>query len=46
MNAFDESGNGVQPPLKRPRRRRYSGTHPKNYQQKYKEHNITARLVL
>ena len=42
MNAFDESGNGGQPPLKRPRRRRYSGTHPKNYQQKYKEHNITA----
>jgi 16S rRNA (cytosine1402-N4)-methyltransferase len=42
MNAFDESGNGDKPPLKRPRRRRYSGTHPKNYQQKYKEHNITA----
>ncbi|OHB59370.1 MAG: 16S rRNA (cytosine(1402)-N(4))-methyltransferase, partial [Planctomycetes bacterium RBG_13_46_10] len=42
MNVFDESGNGAQPPLKRPRRRRYSGTHPKNYQQKYKEHNIAA----
>jgi 16S rRNA (cytosine1402-N4)-methyltransferase len=42
MNAFDESGNGAEPPLKRPRRRRYSGTHPKNYQQKYKEHNISA----
>ncbi|PKL41929.1 MAG: 16S rRNA (cytosine(1402)-N(4))-methyltransferase [Planctomycetes bacterium HGW-Planctomycetes-1] len=24
------------------RRPRYSGTHPKNYRQKYKEHNITA----
>jgi len=42
MNVFDESGNGGQPPLKRPRRHRYSGTHPKNYQQKYKEHNIAA----
>ena len=42
MNAFDESGNGTQPPLKRPRRRRYSGTHPKRYQQKYKELNIAA----
>jgi 16S rRNA (cytosine1402-N4)-methyltransferase len=42
MNAFDESGNGGQPPLKRPRRLRYSGTHPKSYQQKYKEHNISA----
>jgi len=42
MNAFDQSGNGAQPPLKHPRRRRYSGTHPKNYKQKYKEHNIAA----
>ena len=42
MNAFDGTGNGGQQPMKRPRRRRYSGTHPKNYQQKYKEHNITA----
>ena len=42
MNAFDQSGNGAQPPLKRPRRRRYSGTHPKSYLQKYKEHNIAA----
>ena len=42
MNAFDESDNGGQPPLKRPRRRRYSGTHPKSYLQKYKEHNIAA----
>jgi 16S rRNA (cytosine1402-N4)-methyltransferase len=42
MNAFDGTGNGGQPPLKRPRRRRYSGTHPKSFQQKYKEHNITG----
>jgi len=42
MNGFDESGNGAQPPLKRPRRRRYSGTNPKSYLQKYKEHNIAA----
>ncbi len=40
MNASDQSDNGAQPPPKRPRRRRYSGTHPKNYLQKYKEHNI------
>ena len=42
MNAFDGTGNGGQPPLKRPRRRRYSGTHPKSFLQKYKEHNISA----
>ncbi len=42
MSAFDQSDNGSEPPLKRPRRRRYSGTHPKSYEQKYKEHNIAA----
>jgi 16S rRNA (cytosine1402-N4)-methyltransferase len=42
MNAFVQSGNGDSPPLKRQRRRRYSGTHPKSFQQKYKEHNLTA----
>jgi 16S rRNA (cytosine1402-N4)-methyltransferase len=42
MNVFDQSGNGAGPPQKHPRRRRYSGTHPKSYQQKYKEHNIAA----
>jgi 16S rRNA (cytosine1402-N4)-methyltransferase len=42
MKAFDESGNGGEPPLKRPRRRRYGGTHPKNFKEKYKEHNISA----
>lgn len=42
MNAFDNSDNDAQPPQKRPRRPRYSGTHPKSYHQKYKEHNIEA----
>jgi len=42
MNAIDETGNDGQPPAKHPRRRRYSGTHPKNFEQKYKEHNISA----
>jgi 16S rRNA (cytosine1402-N4)-methyltransferase len=42
MNASDQSGNGDLPPPKRPRRRRYGGTHPKSYLQKYKEHNIAA----
>jgi 16S rRNA (cytosine1402-N4)-methyltransferase len=42
MNAFDGTGNGEQSPLKHPRRRRYSGTHPKSFREKYKEHNITA----
>ncbi|MGA2172482.1 MAG: 16S rRNA (cytosine(1402)-N(4))-methyltransferase RsmH [Sedimentisphaerales bacterium] len=42
MSAFDQSGNGEQSPSRHQRRRRYSGTHPRNYHQKYKEHNITA----
>ncbi|MDD5326985.1 MAG: 16S rRNA (cytosine(1402)-N(4))-methyltransferase RsmH [Phycisphaerae bacterium] len=42
MNDFDGTGNDGQPPVKRPRRPRYSGTHPKSFQQKYKEHNISA----
>ena len=42
MSEFDRSGNGDQPPRKRPRRPRYSGTHPKSYAQKYKEHNLAA----
>ena len=42
MNAFDQPGDDTQPPLRRPRRPRYSGTHPKSYQEKYKEHNIEA----
>ena len=42
MNASDQSDYGDGPSPKRPRRPRYSGTHPKSYQQKYKEHNIEA----
>jgi 16S rRNA (cytosine1402-N4)-methyltransferase len=42
MKVIDGNGNGGQPPVKRPRRRRYSGTHPKSFREKYKEHNITA----
>jgi 16S rRNA (cytosine1402-N4)-methyltransferase len=42
MNAFDSSGNGAEPPQKRARRTRYKGTHPKNFEQKYKEHNLQA----
>jgi len=42
MNASDQSGNGEQPSPRPPRRRRYSGTHPKSFQQKYKEHNLAA----
>ncbi|MFH1371187.1 MAG: 16S rRNA (cytosine(1402)-N(4))-methyltransferase RsmH [Planctomycetota bacterium] len=40
MNASDQSDNGAQPAFKR--RPRYSGTHPKSFEQKYKEHNIEA----
>jgi 16S rRNA (cytosine1402-N4)-methyltransferase len=40
MNEFTD--NDPQPPSKRQRRPRYSGTHPKSYRQKYKEHNIEA----
>lgn len=42
MKVFDQSGNDAPPPRNRPRRPRYSGTHPKRYRQKYKEHNIGA----
>ncbi len=42
MNASDKSANGDKPAFKRPRRPRYTGTHPKSYRQKYKEHNISA----
>jgi len=42
MNTLDQFGNDAQPPLKRQRRPRYNGTHPKSYLQKYKEHNIAA----
>ncbi len=42
MNVSDQSGSGAEPPIKRRRRPRYSGTYPKSYLQKYKEHNIAA----
>jgi 16S rRNA (cytosine1402-N4)-methyltransferase len=42
MNAFEQQGNGEQQPAKHQRRRRYSGTHPKSFHQKYKEHNLSA----
>ncbi len=42
MNSSDQSDNNSQPKPKRPRRPRYSGTHPKSYEQKYKEHNLDA----
>lgn len=42
MNVSDASDKDAQPSSKPPRRVRYSGTHPKSYQQKYKEHNIEA----
>ncbi|MCX5634156.1 MAG: 16S rRNA (cytosine(1402)-N(4))-methyltransferase [Phycisphaerae bacterium] len=42
MNTFDQPGNNDQPPPVHRRRPRYSGTHPKSFQQKYKEHNIAA----
>ena len=46
MNALDQSDNSNQPSPNRRRRARYSGTHPKSYKQKYKEHNIAAHPEL
>jgi 16S rRNA (cytosine1402-N4)-methyltransferase len=41
MNEFEQSNNNE--PTPKPRRRpRYAGTHPKTYEQKYKEHNLAA----
>jgi 16S rRNA (cytosine1402-N4)-methyltransferase len=42
MNAFDSTDNSAEPPQKRARRTRYKGTHPRNFEQKYKEHNLAA----
>jgi len=42
MSASDQVNHGDQPPQKRTRRPRYSGTHPRDYAQKYKEHNLDA----
>ena len=40
MIALDQSGGNDQP--RRKRRPRYSGTHPKSYAQKHKEHDLSA----
>ncbi len=45
MNSDNYSGKIDQPAVHR-RRQRYSGTHPKTYQQKYKEHNLAAHPEL
>lgn len=42
MNVLDQSGNSGQQSPGRRRRPRYSGTHPKSYREKYKEHDIAA----
>ena len=42
MSERDRSGAGGQTPGQHRRRPRYSGTHPKSYAQKYKEHNLAA----
>ena len=42
MDTNDQSNHSDQPPQKRVRRARYSGTHPRHYAQKYKEHNPEA----
>ena len=38
MIASDSSDNSARPP----RRPRYKGTHPRDYEQKYKEHSLAA----
>ena len=45
MSVLDQSG-GDRPSPERRRRPRYSGTHPKSYRQKYKEHDIEAHPEL
>ncbi len=42
MNASDPLGAGAEPPAKRPRRPRYRGTHPREFRDKYKEHDLEA----
>jgi 16S rRNA (cytosine1402-N4)-methyltransferase len=42
MNASDPLGAGAEPPAKRPRRPRYRGTHPREFRDKYKEHDLDA----
>lgn len=45
MSEINQSGKNDQPPAHR-RRKRYSGTHPKTFQQKYKEHNLASHPEL
>jgi len=45
MNVPDQRG-GEQPSPIRRRRPRYSGTHPKSFEQKYKEHDVEAHPEL
>ncbi len=40
VNTHGQSDDGEKPPSIRRRRPRYSGTHPKSFGEKYKEHNI------
>ena len=42
MDTSNQSDDDAQPVKKPARRVRYSGTHPKRYKDKYKEHNIAA----
>jgi len=46
MNSPDQPGNNGQPSPEHRRRTRYSGTHPKSYREKYKEHDIEAHPEL
>ena len=46
MNSLDQPGDNSRPSPEHRRRPRYGGTHPKSYQQKYKEHNISAHPEL
>ncbi len=45
MSVLDQSGGEQPSPIHR-RRPRYSGTHPKSYEEKYKEHDIEAHPEL
>jgi len=42
MSTDGRTSQDNQPPQKRARRPRYSGTHPRTYAQKYKEHDLEA----
>jgi 16S rRNA (cytosine1402-N4)-methyltransferase len=42
MTVSDPLGENEQGPSKRPRRARYRGTHPRDFRDKYKEHNLEA----